>query len=156
MEDLAPKGAAADGGVPPWLPTIAGHPCYDPAKDLVVPSFKSTSHYHGSPLLGAEPLARDILLFFRGDVGKERLPHYSRGVRQRLAHLSKTLGWKEKYNVLIGDGREVPGEYTSLLARSVFCLVLPGDGFSARAADAILHGCLPVVIQARFGAVAAA
>ena len=27
---------------------------------------------------------RDILCFFRGDVGKHRLPHYSRGIRQKL------------------------------------------------------------------------
>eukprot|EP00798_Chlamydomonas_sp_ICE-L_P013248 gene13248-19085_t len=33
------------------------------------------------------------------------------------------------------------------MASSKFCLVLPGDGWSARAEDSILHGCIPVVIM---------
>lgn len=33
-----------------------------------------------------------------------------------------------------------------LTHRSKFCLVLPGDGWSPRAEDAILHGCLPVLV----------
>lgn len=71
----------------------------------------------------------------------------SRGIRQRLYNLSKENDWKTKYNIHIGARPDVPGEYTELLRRSKFCLVLPGDGYSARPADAILHGCLPVVIQ---------
>lgn len=53
-----------------------GHPCYDPVKDLVVPSYKHPHHYHSSPLLGHRPVERNILLFFRGDVGKHRMPIY--------------------------------------------------------------------------------
>jgi len=143
MDDMAARPA----GAPTWSSTIAGHPCYSRDKDLVIPSFKAVLHYSQGPLLGAPPLRRDILLFFRGDVGKHRAPNYSRGVRQKLASLAKAKNWKEKYNVSIGGGGDVPGDYTNLLSRSIFCLVLPGDGFSARAADAILHGCLPVVIQ---------
>ena len=45
----------------------------------------------------------------QGDVGKHRLPNYSRGVRQRLYKLSLEHNWKEKYNVQIGDGRWVQG-----------------------------------------------
>jgi Exostosin family len=37
-------------------------------------------------------------------------------------------------------------DYSTMLARSVFCAAAPGDGFSTRAEDAILSGCLPVVI----------
>ena len=33
------------------------------------------------------------------------------------------------------------------LASSLFCGVLPGDGFSARMEDAMLHGCIPVIVQ---------
>lgn len=47
----------------------------------------------------------------------------------------------------MGDGRDVPGDYTELLSRSKFCLVAPGDGWSARMEDASLHGCIPVIIM---------
>ncbi|GIL54494.1 hypothetical protein Vafri_10025 [Volvox africanus] len=41
----------------------------------------------------------------------------------------------------------IPGSYSEQLARSKFCLVAPGDGWSARAEDAILHGCVPLVVM---------
>jgi hypothetical protein len=77
----------------------------------VLPGFKPPSSYPQSPYLkmlaqaqsgvgpagpsgaaggSAEQQAqpgtekRDILCFFRGDVGKRRLPNYSRGIRQKL------------------------------------------------------------------------
>ncbi|GAX85342.1 hypothetical protein CEUSTIGMA_g12759.t1 [Chlamydomonas eustigma] len=129
-----------------WHKYFKGHACYEPSKDLVIPSFKSPRHYHQSPLNGVAAKERDILLFFKGDAGENRKPNYSRGVRQRLHKLSKELDWKNKYNVLIGS-REIQGDYSDLLSRSKFCLVAPGDGWSARAEDAILHGCIPVVIM---------
>ncbi len=46
--------------------------------------FKAPDHYSRSPLAGHVPYKRDILLYFRGDVGKHRQPNYSRGVRQKL------------------------------------------------------------------------
>lgn len=42
-----------------------------------------------SPLTGAPEGLRPILLFFRGDVGLNRRPNYSRGIRQRLYALAK-------------------------------------------------------------------
>ena len=45
----------------------------------------------------------------------------------------------------------IQGEYSQLLASSVFCLVIPGDGWSARMDDATLHGCIPVIIMVRRG-----
>ena len=53
-------------------------------QDLVIPAFKAPSHYGRSPLQGGVAKPRDILLFFKGDVGKGRLKHYSRGVRQAV------------------------------------------------------------------------
>ncbi len=50
----------------------------------MIPAFKSPDHYAHSPLLGAPPLQRDLLLYFRGDLGQARLDGYSRGIRQRL------------------------------------------------------------------------
>ncbi|KAG1661030.1 hypothetical protein FOA52_005345 [Chlamydomonas sp. UWO 241] len=124
------------------------HPCYDPQKDLVLPSFKAPPHYKISPLAGKTPLVRDVLFFFKGDVGKGfRAPNYSNGVRQRLYKLWLDNDWKTKHNVWIGDRHDVPGEYSDMLARSKFCLVAPGDGWSGRVEDSILHGCVPVVIM---------
>ena len=62
----------------------------------------------------------------------------------RLAHEQK---WREKYDILIGSHEEYKGSYSEHLARSKFCLALPGDGYSARYVDAILHGCIPVVVM---------
>ncbi len=122
-----------------------------------------------------------------------------------LAQLAKAGGWAQKHRILLGESHEVEGEYGDLLARSKFCLVLPGgqrvpalgtcpppgwprlsathtplappgcapehlsgmhrapalprphrplrppagDGWSPRAEDAVLHGCVPVVIMDR-------
>ena len=38
----------------------------------------------------------------QGDVGKHRLEHYSRGVRQRLYKMAIDNDWKGKYNVQVG------------------------------------------------------
>lgn len=46
-----------------------------------------------------------------------------------------------------GDARDVPGDYSVLLSRARYCLVLPGDGWSPRMEDAVTHGCVPVVIM---------
>ncbi|KAL6758371.1 exostosin-like glycosyltransferase [Haematococcus lacustris] len=130
-----------------WRHHITGHACYDPVKDLVVPSHKTIDQYSHSPLMGAAPKERDIFFFFRGDVGKHRLPNYSRGIRQAVYKLVQDNNLKEKYNILVGDGGDVPGSYSELLSRSLFCLVAPGDGYSARMEDAALNGCIPVIIQ---------
>lgn len=39
------------------------------------------------------------------------------------------------------------GNYHEELASSVFCGVMPGDGWSGRMEDSILQGCIPLVIQ---------
>ncbi|GLC34055.1 hypothetical protein PLESTB_000832400 [Pleodorina starrii] len=141
-----------DAGYMVWPGTdfqqrIKGHPCYDPRKDLVIPAFKQPDHYSASPLLGGPPLERDILLYFRGDVGLHRKKEYSRGVRQRLFKLAAEGDWFPRYRIAIGAGHMIPGSYSEHLARSKFCLVAPGDGWSARAEDAVLHGCVPLVIM---------
>ncbi|GLI69588.1 hypothetical protein VaNZ11_014247 [Volvox africanus] len=129
-----------------FVKLIRGHPCYDPVKDLVIPIWRPPQHYWRSPLLSAPAKPRDIFLFFRGDVGKRRTILYSRGVRQKIYKLAKDNDWAVKYRVLIGDGSDVPGDYSDMLSRSLFCLVATGDGWSARTEDAVLHGCIPVVI----------
>ena len=42
---------------------------------------------------------------------------------------------------------EIEGDYSELLASSIFCMVVPGHGWSARMEDATLHGCIPVIIM---------
>ena len=60
--------------------------------------------------------------------------------------------WAAKHKIYIGNGEMVRGPYSEHLLRSRFCLVLPGDGWSPRAEDAVLHGCIPVVVGRRAGA----
>eukprot|EP00798_Chlamydomonas_sp_ICE-L_P016188 gene16188-22350_t len=125
-----------------WQLSIKGHPCFDPKKDLVIPGFKPPSHFLSSHLLG-----HDILMFFRGDCGHKRLRHYSRGIRQKVYNLSREHDWQYKYNIIIGTRKEVDGDYSEFLAKSKFCLAAPGDGYAMRVEDAILHGCVPVIIM---------
>ncbi|EFJ49814.1 acetylglucosaminyltransferase [Volvox carteri f. nagariensis] len=123
-----------------------GHPCYDPRKDLVIPAFKTPDHFSQSPLLGSWPRQRDILLYLRGDVGKHREPNYSRGIRQKLYKLAVDNEWAKKHRIFIGEQFEIQGSYGEHLSRSLFCAVVPGDGYSPRFEDAVLHGCLPLII----------
>ncbi|BDA44351.1 probable glucuronosyltransferase [Coccomyxa sp. Obi] len=138
---------------PEWWPQgythhIRGHACYEPMKDLVIPNLKHPAEFANfSPLVGQPQPQRDILLLFRGDVGKARLPHYSRGIRQRLFRLAQEQKWAARHSILIGAREDIPGDYSELLSRAKFCLVAPGDGFSPRAEDAVLHGCVPVVVM---------
>ncbi len=60
-------------------------------------------------------------------MGEHRLPWYSRGIRQRLHRLAKEQDWKSRHSIWIGTGAELQGSYSELLARSLFCLVLPGE-----------------------------
>ncbi|KAL4452532.1 hypothetical protein ABPG75_008194 [Micractinium tetrahymenae] len=135
---------------PQWEPDgflhkIAGHACYDPVKDLVLPSMKTPDHFRASPLIGAPTRNRTRLAFHRGRVQPDNLP-FSRGIRQRLAKAAKQGSWLDKYRIAVGDFEAIAGEYTELLASSIFCLYLPGDGWSARMEDAMLHGCIPAII----------
>ncbi|KAG2493456.1 hypothetical protein HYH03_008273 [Edaphochlamys debaryana] len=86
-------------------------------------------------------------MYLRGDVGKTRQPHYSRGIRQKLYKLATENHWAEKHRIFIGTKADVPGPYSEHLARSLFCPVMPGDGYAMRMEDAVLHGCLPIIIM---------
>eukprot|EP00887_Chlorella_sp_A99_P003579 scaffold7.g3579.t1 len=99
-----------------------------------------------SPLLGARARNRTFLAFHRGRVQTD-LPKYSRGVRQRVAKAALEGKWQEKHNIVVGGYEKIQGEYTELMSSSVFCLVMMGDGWSARMDDAMLHGCIPVIIM---------
>ena len=39
------------------------------------------------------------------------------------------------------------GKYHAYLLDHTFCLAFPGDGWSSRVLDAVVHGCIPVIVQ---------
>jgi hypothetical protein len=53
-------------------------------QDLVIPALRKVDHYSRSPLLRAPPRFRDILLFFRGDVGEANTSSRDKAPRFRL------------------------------------------------------------------------
>lgn len=120
-------------------------------QDLVVPAMGSAQKYSSSPLFGAPEWNKTILAFFKGSLrrGDTRMK-YSRNIRQSLNHLCMEENWWDKYQIWINDTMP-PGyedeKYSAAHAKSKFCFVLPGDGWSARLEDAILNGCIPVIIQ---------
>ena len=74
------------------------------------------------------------------------------GIRQKLARefgsaLNKdgVLGKNSTNDVIVTSVRS--NTYSKELGSSKFCGVLPGDGWSGRMEDSILHGCIPVIIQ---------
>lgn len=103
--------------------------------------------FKASPFVGGDSRrTRDILVLLRGDLGKGRPATFSQGVRQRLASLAAAGNWRRRYNAWIGTPQELPGDQSTLLSRSRYCLVVPLDGWSGGFEDAVLHGCIPVVV----------
>jgi hypothetical protein len=134
-----------DPGLPQGSLALMGrHRCYTPGKDIAVPSWKHPAMYASSPYLGAAPVERDILGFHRGRVLMDQ-PQFSLGVRQAIAKAAAAGNWSSQYRVQVEENQL--GDYSQLLARSVFCFVLQGDGWTARFQDAISHGCIPVIVM---------
>ena len=74
------------------------------------------------------------------------------GIRQKVAEefgstpdKEGKLGKQHAEDVIVTPLRSE--NYHDDLASSVFCGVMPGDGWSGRMEDNILQGCIPVVIQ---------
>jgi len=74
------------------------------------------------------------------------------GIRQKLAaqfgstpNKQGKLGRQHAADVTVTYLRTE--KYYEELASSVFCGVLPGDGWSGRMEDSMLQGCIPVIIQ---------
>ncbi|XP_043711978.1 uncharacterized protein LOC122660809 [Telopea speciosissima] len=134
------------------------HPCFDPEKDLVLPAWKRPDPSSLRSKLWAWPLERRRTLFcFNGNLGPAYAngrpeDTYSMGIRQKLAeefgsspNKEGKLGKQHAEDVVVTPVRSM--HYYEDLGSSVFCGVLPGDGWSGRMEDSILHGCIPVVIQ---------
>ncbi|KAH1258125.1 putative glycosyltransferase [Glycine max] len=85
------------------------------------------------------------------DIGNDAC-RYSMGIRQKLAeefgskpNKEGKLGKQRAKDVVVTAERSE--NYEVELASSVFCGVLPGDGWSGRMEDSVLQGCIPVIIQ---------
>lgn len=77
--------------------------------------------------LGSPPLARDILLFFRGDVGLYRLHDttclYSRCIRQTLYKMAREGSWYDRHRIMIGTREDFPGDYSELVSRYTYVYI---------------------------------
>ncbi|PSS21155.1 Glucuronosyltransferase 47 A [Actinidia chinensis var. chinensis] len=134
------------------------HPCFDPDKDLVLPAWKRPDINSLSLKLWARPREiRKTLFYFNGNLGpayEKGRPEatYSMGIRQKVAeefgstpNKEGKLGKQHAEDVIVTPLHSE--NYHDDLASSVFCGVMPGDGWSGRMEDSILQGCIPVVIQ---------
>ncbi|WOK95473.1 hypothetical protein Cni_G04180 [Canna indica] len=134
------------------------HPCFDPEKDLVLPAWKKPEPGAIWAKLWARPrIERTTLFYFNGNLGAayengRREKEYSMGIRQKLAeefgsspNKQGKLGRQYTVNATVTNIRS--SKYYDELASSLFCGVLPGDGWSGRMEDSILRGCIPVIIQ---------
>ena len=122
-------------------------PCFEPGKDIVMPMYKVRKAAQLRPP-GAE---RSQLFFFAGDLGREGFQaagkseggrvefQYSHGIRQALA---KLWAGREDVGMHIHAG-SVP-DYQKAMQDSVFCGVMPGDGWSGAIIDYLNNGCIPV------------
>ncbi|GJP79128.1 hypothetical protein CLOP_g9378 [Closterium sp. NIES-67] len=134
------------------------HPCFDPDKDVVMPAWKVPGVWARAQKIKSPTLeSRPTLFYFNGNLGSA-FEHgrveakYSMGIRQKVAqYFASTpnkegrLGLQRQEDVIVTNRHT--GEYGQQLSSSRFCGVFPGDGFSARMEDAMLHGCIPVIVQ---------
>ncbi|CAH9127653.1 unnamed protein product [Cuscuta epithymum] len=134
------------------------HPCFDPNKDLVLPAWKRPDGGSLSAKFWARPREeRKTLFYFNGNLGpayENGRPEatYSMGIRQKVAeefgssrNKKGELGKQYAQDIVVTPLRA--DNYHEELATSLFCGVMPGDGWSGRMEDSILQGCIPVVIQ---------
>lgn len=141
-------------------------PCFTRGKDLVIPPWKPPSFWKGTfrdphtMQLGRRP----GIVYFAGDLGFNRLIGYSRDLRQRAHALFCPPQKKAPCTKFVSGCRpDIPQNcslwregvtitthspnYHAELLRHTFCLAFPGDGWSSRVLDGIIHGCIPVIIE---------
>ena len=145
-------------------------PCFARGRDLVIAPWKTPGFWTGA-FQKVTPRAerqrpRKGLVFFAGDLGLNRLPGYSHDLRQRAYAMfcdPRTTRTRDCTPYVYGCRKEFalncsrwePGVSIRLHSRAyhqelmdhTFCLAFPGDGWSSRVLDAVVHGCIPVIIQ---------
>ena len=63
------------------------------------------------------------------------------GCRPEIPQLCEL--WEPGVSIMLHAG----GKYHAYLLDHTFCLAFPGDGWSSRVLDAVVHGCIPVIVQ---------
>ncbi|PSC75115.1 exostosin-like glycosyltransferase [Micractinium conductrix] len=119
--------------------------CYHPLCDVVAtPLWLDAPKWVPNTLkLSAEELmaGKKRLFFFAGGIRPDE--EYSGNTRQMLDKLSKE--WKDPEFDWVEGG--VGGEYQERLRTAKFCLAPYGHGWGLRLPQAMLAGCVPVIIQ---------
>ena len=152
--------------LPPWkMPTFW-------RKMLAEPSLRLPGGAKGAGTVakgggGGGDKPRSGLVFFAGDLGFKRLKGYSHDLRQKAHGLycdPHKVKVKNCTDFVYGCRPEIPqlcelwepgvsimlhagGKYHAYLLDHTFCLAFPGDGWSSRVLDAVVHGCIPVIVQ---------
>ena len=153
----------ADRWDPPYDPPtglplgslIGKHPCYDPEKDIVMPSFREMTTFLPEDARQRKR-ARKNLFFFSGDLGSPAgarnagphvSPNYSLGIRQAVyrAAVASNATDVEVIGHLERDWWHV--KYHAKMHGSTFCGAFPGDGWSGGISSAIFAGCIPLIIM---------
>jgi hypothetical protein len=146
-------------------------PCFARGRDIVIPPWKTPSFWTGAFELVRRTRksiqrVRRGLVFFAGDLGLNRLPGYSHDLRQWAYSMfcdPRTTAKRDCTPYVYGCRKEFPmncsrwepgvsirlhsTRYHDELMDHTFCLAFPGDGWSSRVLDAVVHGCIPVVVQ---------
>ncbi|KAL4427766.1 hypothetical protein ABPG75_001855 [Micractinium tetrahymenae] len=128
-----------------------GHPehgCFHPLKDVVaVPHDPGDRVYlQGMEKLSVEKLLqmKTRMFFFAGGVRPED-PSYSGMTRQLLRNL--TVEWNDPEFDFVEGFVGTGTAYQLVLSSSKFCLAPFGHGWGNRLLQAMLSGCVPVIVQ---------
>lgn len=140
--------------------------CFDPEKDIVIPSGFDRVNMYDSYLGTSDPeftrfdekTKTGPLLFFRGSTKPDSkcskelyftnweycINTYAQGARAWIAETySKTDSfWINKEDIHVGGK-----ENFEFMSKSKFCLVAGGGGFDSRLLDSIIRGCVPLLTQ---------
>ena len=139
----------------PLQSLTGGHRCYEPQKDVIMPSFRELTTF--LPLdTSRRPPPRRALFFFSGDLGSPPgainagphvSPNYSMGIRQRVYRAAAAAKANDVHVVghFAKDWWHV--QYHAAMHNSTFCGAFPGDGWSGGISSAVFAGCVPVIIM---------
>ncbi len=152
--------------VPPWHRQMVGgtHACYTPGKDVLLPIYKSRSFVQASPYVTGKLKERRVLLTFRGNAVRQPAA-FSFGLRQQLfaafhrhPDLCASVRAQDPAHTAEAGAdyrADAPGcllvgghtrDYIDELQRSVFCAVLPGNGWG-HIEEPVIHGCIPLIVM---------
>ncbi|PNH09138.1 putative glucuronosyltransferase [Tetrabaena socialis] len=128
------------------LPERLDDPAYRWSKGVVVPGGSGERReFEALP----QPPALNTIAFalpLSKCPARHHEPEYSGGVRQALSSLLSNTSHPDV--VFKTGGQPIgPGEYEELLGRTRFCLAPYGHGWGIRLTHALMHACVPVIIQ---------